>query len=279
MNFNKIAILGCSDGNTKEYSSLIESMLSFLKENGINYEVYTSCFADENEKTKAPQIRAKDLMSAFEDKETTAIFDVTGGDSANQVLSFLDFNKIKENKKPYFGYSDNSSIINPLVQIAGCEAFYIQTKFMAKLKENKLRYIDFFKGNTKELLSFPYEFIQGNYIKGTGIAGGNVRCTLKLFGTSFQPDFKDKILFLEAYGGNLQKIETMLYQYKQSGAFEACAGILLGNFSEISQKGQLNELYESFLKIIDNKEIPIAVTKYLGHDINARALDFSLKQL
>ena len=58
--------------------------------------------------------RAEVLMKFFKDSSIKAIFDVSGGDLANGVLDYLDFEIIKNNPKPFFGYSDLSVILNSL---------------------------------------------------------------------------------------------------------------------------------------------------------------------
>lgn len=72
------------------------------------------------------------------------------------------------------------------------------------------------KSNTP---SFKYEFIRGSKMEGM-VVGGNIRCFLKLMGTKYQPDFNNKILFLESLSGDCAKMATFLSQYKQVGAFD-----------------------------------------------------------
>ena len=45
------------------------------------------------------------------------------------------------------------------------------------------------------------------------------------------PDFTDKILLLERYGGTVAQIETYMWQLKQLGAFDKIRVVLLGIFT------------------------------------------------
>lgn len=63
------------------------------------------------------------------------------------------------------------------------------------------------------------------------VIGGNIRCFLKLAGTEYMPDFTDKILLLERYGGTVAQIETYMWQLKQLGAFDKIRVVLLGIFT------------------------------------------------
>ena len=58
------------------------------------------------------------------------------------------------------------------------------------------------------------------------VLGGNIRCLLKLAGTEYFPDMKDKILLLEAMSGQVPQMVTYFSQLQQMGVFEKVKGIL-----------------------------------------------------
>jgi len=62
-----------------------------------------------------PEERARDLMAAFTDDSIRAVMATIGGDDQITVLPFLDFEIIARNPKPFFGYSDNTNLLNALV--------------------------------------------------------------------------------------------------------------------------------------------------------------------
>ena len=90
-----------------------------------------------------------------------------------------------------------------------------------------------FSGQSPSLFDLPCTFLQGDHMEGVMI-GGNIRCFLKLAGTDFQPDFRGKILLLEAMGGGVPQMVTFLSQLKMMHAFEQINGILLGTFSQMN---------------------------------------------
>jgi muramoyltetrapeptide carboxypeptidase LdcA involved in peptidoglycan recycling len=63
----------------------------------------------------SPRKRADDLMSAFADPTIKAVMSTLGGDDQITVLKHLDFDVITKNPKPFFGYSDNTNLLNALV--------------------------------------------------------------------------------------------------------------------------------------------------------------------
>lgn len=70
-----------------------------------------------------PELRAKDLMDAFEDNTISAIFCAIGGDDTIRILPYIDFNIIKDNPKIFMGYSD-STVNHLMMYKAGLVSFY-----------------------------------------------------------------------------------------------------------------------------------------------------------
>lgn len=56
--------------------------------------------------------RAADLMSAFADPRIRAVFATVGGDDQLTVLPHLDARVVAAHPKPFFGYSDNTNLLN-----------------------------------------------------------------------------------------------------------------------------------------------------------------------
>ncbi|HEX8628163.1 MAG TPA: S66 peptidase family protein [Catenuloplanes sp.] len=60
----------------------------------------------------SPRDRAADLMAAFADPDIRAVLATIGGDDQISVLPHLDPNVVTANPKPFFGYSDNTNLLN-----------------------------------------------------------------------------------------------------------------------------------------------------------------------
>src|SRR3954452_18175536 len=56
--------------------------------------------------------RAADLQAAFADPSIRAVFATVGGDDSITVLPLLDPAVFRADPKPYFGYSDNTNLLN-----------------------------------------------------------------------------------------------------------------------------------------------------------------------
>jgi muramoyltetrapeptide carboxypeptidase LdcA involved in peptidoglycan recycling len=58
--------------------------------------------------------RANDINAAFADPDVKALMAVIGGSDQITMLPFLDREVLRENPKPFFGYSDNTNLLNYL---------------------------------------------------------------------------------------------------------------------------------------------------------------------
>ncbi|MEU8217584.1 S66 peptidase family protein [Micromonospora taraxaci] len=64
-----------------------------------------------------PRDRARDLTAAFADPSITAVLATVGGDDLITVTPHLDDDVLRANPKPYFGYSDNTNVLNHLYRL------------------------------------------------------------------------------------------------------------------------------------------------------------------
>jgi muramoyltetrapeptide carboxypeptidase LdcA involved in peptidoglycan recycling len=62
----------------------------------------------------SPRERARDLNAAFADPDIKALMAVIGGSDQITVLPYLDADVIAANPKAFFGYSDNTNLLNYL---------------------------------------------------------------------------------------------------------------------------------------------------------------------
>ena len=268
-----IALVSSSNGLESSLNKDIENLKSILNSLNINVVQSTYLFKDTNNLSYDGYLRANDIMKFFKDSSIKAIFDLSGGDLCNEVLRFLDYSLIKENNKPYFGYSDVSVLLNTLYSKSNIVSYNYQLRNI--IKDTSKTQLKLFKNtlfNKKnDLFEFKYKFLQGDFLEGI-VIGGNIRCFLKLSGTKYMPNFDNKILFLESLGGDLNKIATFIEQYHQIGAFDKINGILLGEFTELEKNYDLEFICKFLLSKINIKNIPIVKTEELGHSKMSRAI-------
>ncbi len=69
------------------------------------------------------QERAQDLITAFEDKEIKAVIATIGGDDQVTYIKDLPSEPFAKNSKPFFGYSDNTHLMN-FLWLNGIPSYY-----------------------------------------------------------------------------------------------------------------------------------------------------------
>jgi len=264
----KVGIVACSDAQKEEYRGRNEELVRFLK--SIDHEpILSSCiYAAEGVFSGTPKARAEQLMSMFADPDVEEIYDISGGDVANQILDDLDYELISKSRAVFWGYSDLTTVINAIYAMTGKVSVLYQIKHMVYGNSVELQKERFL--NRDELFSPAFRFVQKNAMKGI-VVGGNIRCFLKLAGTRYFPDLHNKILLLEACGGKVPQMATYLAQLKQIGAFEKVSGIILGTFTAMEQNNCVPSMV-TMVKEYARPETPIAVTRDIGHGDDAKAI-------
>lgn len=306
---DKVAIVCCSNGQSLSKKKEIEHLKVILEEMGLVPVFSKYIYQRDSLEMRdlglkgipeggSPVEKAREMMDFYGDDSIKAIFDISGGDLANTLLPYLDYERIASVKKQFWGYSDLTTIINAiyaktqkvsvLYQIrnllyeysAQQKEDFIKTCFAKDLKD--IMNNDAVKAMEREnahnlsatentgLFQFPYKFYQGETVEGV-VVGGNIRCFLKLAGTEYFPDVTDKILLLEARSGNAAQIVTYFAQLEQLGVFKKVKGILLGAFTQMEREQPMSAVY-SLLKRYINRELPVIKTEYIGHGEDSKAI-------
>ena len=270
---DRVMIVATSNGISNTQKEMVDKLEDVLKNMGLIPIISQNLYAKKSISSGTALERASILMTAYKDNDIKAIFDISGGDIANEVLPYLDYDLISKTHKPYFGYSDLTTVLNSIYSISGNKGYLYQVRNMiyeyAEVQQREF-YETFFADNNS-LCKFKYEFVQGSKISGI-VVGGNIRCLLKLAGTKYMPNFKGKILFLEARSGGVPQMITFLNQYKQLGILDDIGGIILGSFTQMQEQERSTSIVDILQEIINNSGIPIVKTNDIGHATNSKCI-------
>ncbi|WP_455798886.1 S66 family peptidase [Clostridium butyricum] len=268
-----VAIVACSNGLDEKMKPKIEELVIILNEIGLKTIISDKVYKKYSAFNGTVKERADVLLKYYRHNEVKAIFDVSGGDLSNEILQYLDFNDINKNYKPYFGYSDLTVVVNALYSKTNQKNYLYQIRNL--VDSNKIEQIKNFKDtfidDNRSILNFEYEWIQGNFMSGI-VVGGNIRCFLKLAGTEYMPDFKDKLLFLESFSGDVPKMVSYLTQYKHMGIFKKVNGIILGSYTEMERENYSPTIVDIIKRIVDDSSMPIVKTNEIGHGIDSKCI-------
>lgn len=269
---DKVGIVCCSNGQKITYREKIELLRDTLEGMGLVPVFSDYIYEKEDVFSGTARERAEALMNFYKDDAIKAIFDISGGDIANGILPYLDFEVIGNCDKSFWGYSDLTTIVNSIYKKTGKTSVLYQIRNLIYADKER-QTVNFEKAmflDSEELYQLNYEFVQGEKMQGV-VVGGNIRCFLKLAGTEYMPDLTDKILLLESLSGTAAKMETYLAQFSQLGAFQKVAGILLGTFTEMEEQDCRPDIV-TLLQNYVGKDMPIAMTKEIGHGVDSKAI-------
>lgn len=269
---DKIGIVCCSDGQKHYYAEKLKCLETTLRNMGLQPVFSNYIYEKENIFSGTVKERGDALMEFYKDDLIKSIFDISGGDVANGILPYLDYDIISDSSKMFWGYSDLTTVLNAIYKKTGKASVLYQIRnLIYDCKEVQIAdFRNTVLQNEADLFQWEYEFIQQREMHGV-VVGGNIRCFLKLAGTEYMPDLKGKILLLESYSGTVAKMETYLCQLQQLGAFDKVAGILLGTFTEMEAE-KCTPGIEELVKRTAGENMPIAVTKKIGHGTDSKGI-------
>lgn len=272
---DKVGLVACSNAIPLQNSRVIHELVEELHALGLESVLSPHLFSKEGPFGGSDQERADDLMALYADDEIKAIFDVSGGDLANGVLDHLDYERIASSWKPFWGYSDLTTVINAIFHKTGKPGCLYQLRNL--VWENGIDQLEDFEtsvmgeGTGDDLFAPRWTFIQGEEMDGIAV-GGNIRCFLKLAGTPYMPDLQDRLLFLEGHSGDVAKMTTYLNWLKQLGAFDRIRGLLLGTFTEMEEERACPDIVELVKRVIGDRSLAIAKTSDVGHYSTSKCL-------
>lgn len=267
----KAEYISLSNAIEPERKDYIERLTGILANCGTKVSVGNNVFIVRENESGTAKERAAELNRLFADESLDAIFDVSGGDLANEVLTYLDYEMIAKQKKRFWGFSDLTTVISAIYTKTGKSSMLYQVGMTEYgTEEQPDNYKSYNLGDGKELLQYPYRFVRGSKMEGI-LVGGNIRCLLKLAGTEYFPDVTDKILILESSGGSIPKVIAYINQLCQMGVFNKIRGLIVGNFfstdDDLTRHPTSDELFMRYIP----EHIPVIKTTWIGHNGGTKA--------
>jgi muramoyltetrapeptide carboxypeptidase LdcA involved in peptidoglycan recycling len=111
---DRVAIVSPAAGLPEIFPEVYELGLSRLR---AEFDLVPVEYPTTRAMESSPADRARDLHAAFADPTITAVLATIGGDDQITVLPYLDDDLLRANPKPYFGYSDNTNLLNHLFNL------------------------------------------------------------------------------------------------------------------------------------------------------------------
>lgn len=240
----------CPAGGFEDYKPIVLAS-RYLKKHGYKVKLGDSLLNLQKSYkylSGSDEERLGDLLDFWFDKTVDAIFCLKGGYGSLRLLNKIDFNKLKNIKKIFLGFSDITVLLLAMYSRTNMITFHAPMLGADFLKKNltpkdKSSEMCMFNMLRDPAFKFSYsskdEGITINPGKTSGyLLGGNLTSLCSMIGTGYFPDFRDSVLFLEDVNEEPYTIDRMLTQLIMSGIFNKVTGVIFTSFNNSGFKSK-----------------------------------------
>jgi muramoyltetrapeptide carboxypeptidase len=207
-------------------------------------------------------------MDFITDTEVKAIVALRGGWGCARMLPMIDMSIIPDNPKIICGFSDITTLLLAIYRQTGLVTFHGPVGNSTWEGATTTNFLDVIQARkTPLVLSNPeMKVIAQGYGSGT-LIGGNLSIICSLIGTSFLPEFKGAILFLEETEEEPYRVDRLLTQLSLCGILDKLSGVVFGTCAkceaeEPEKSFTLDEVLDHHFK---SRSYPVVKGFAIGH--------------
>ncbi len=214
--------------------------------------------------------RLADLVAAYSDKTVDVVIAANGGWNCSDLLGEVDWEVIRNNPKPFVGFSDNTVLLNAIFSATHQIQIHGPMVTWGFSENDELTNKSFMQAVTQRKTEMPADafgtFLRGGSLEGVGL-GGNLISLEGLLGTPYEPDWRGKILFWEETEETLYRVLRSLTHFKNAGAWEKISGMIIGHLDRIDGKFAATETdsLKAVMEHFAGYDFPILKTDLFGH--------------
>ena len=288
----KVGITAPSSGVGDDIESF-EKSLNQLKKAKFGLAETENVRSLESPSSSANQ-RAKEFMQLWTDEHVGFILSASGGDFLEEMLPYLDWDKIEEVPKWVQGYSDNTGILFPLTTKCDIATIYGPNAGafdMTNLHSSLEVTLEYMKGNFVNQNSYEkYQQGWGDGIDGYDLnrvveyklPNGNINVTGRVLGgcldilkdlkgtpyedvKGFVQRYKEDgmVWYFDIFAMKAEDVAHTIWSMKQAGWFETTKAIIVGRVCFPST--MMDMTYEDAFLRVFGKEMPIVTGADVGH--------------
>ena len=261
----------------------------------LGFKIKLGALTDERKsqgyRSAPPLDRAKEMMDLVGDPEVDALLVTCGGANSSSLIPYLNFNKIREARKPICGYSDITSLHLAIAKYSGLRTFYSpslmlwfgewphgvpeSTKYFLEAVSNHLNgprefHVPAKFSNHKlswendDWKNIPREWKdnEGWKVLNRGeaeapIVPANLNTLMTAAGTDYFPDLNGKILLIEDMDAPQSHTERCFRQLDLMGVLDNLAGLIIGKPEVYGQEGAPFGYDELIQEVVGARDYPI----------------------
>ena len=233
-------------GDIKDIEAL-EHTKEYFEQKGFNVKFSDTCYKTKNYLCGADDERVKALNSFFADDSIDIILTARGGYGAIKIIDKIDYELIKNNPKPFCGYSDITAFQLMIYKKTGLITYNAPMAY-SDFARDITEYTEksFFNVLKKmpENLNIDNPIVYYNGICNGTLWGGNLSTIQSLCGLDFIPN-EPFVFVVEDINEPVYKIDKMMTQLLNIDEFKNnLVGIVLGNFTGIDNQRYFNDFWK-----------------------------------
>ena len=239
-----IGIIALSGDCDKEK---VLSAKKFFESLGYDIKLSENIFAQNRYLAGSDEDKVNELHKFFEDRDIKLILCARGGYGSIRLINNINYNIIKNNPKPFCGFSDVTALLAMIYKKTGLLTYHSPmacSDFAEEVDEYTKE--SFFKALSQEILTFETEKIYKSGDSKGILWGGNLATLVSLCGQNFIP-CEDFIFFTEDINEPVYKIDKMFQQLLNISEFKRyCKGVIFGDFIGVDNESWLKEYLNEF---------------------------------
>ena len=268
----------CSPSHIAEYWDY-QNIINAIRSKGFQVREADNLYKDTYGYLATPQERAADFNQLIADPEVELIL-FGGGEGANELLPYIDFENIKRHPKRIVSYSDGTFLLNPIWAQTGLETYYGQAphNFLDMTWYDEKHFFEHMVYDCMREHVANSEWKVQTHGRAEGILiGGYARNFAMILGSKYMPvDYAQKyILFVEDHEsfGGVDYVSAMLTHIEQDPFMDCVTGVIFGNYS-----GNENwQLLWRLQRLGEERQIPVVYCDDFGHGWNHAILPIGRK--
>lgn len=242
---------------------LLDTGIQILTDLGFQVKIHKDIYLKKRYLAGDDHSRAGIINSLFSDPLIDGIICARGGFGALRILDYLDWDLIRQNPKPFIGFSDITSILMAIIKETSTPVIHGPNvvSLSSADQETLNSLISSLSGVRQSVQISHLQIICEGACEGV-LKGGNLATLCHMIGTRFQPSFSDSVFFFEDIGEPAYKIDRMLTQMKMAGLFVNIRGVIAGSFKNCSN----DEFIEEIIKeCFESYQVPVISGFRSGH--------------
>ncbi|HLC48848.1 MAG TPA: S66 peptidase family protein [Candidatus Andersenbacteria bacterium] len=257
----------------------------FQKATELQVHVAPNAYAKHYYSAGTVQERLDDFHALIADPTIKTIIFGAGGDTASDLLPYLNYELIKNNPKIISGISDATTLLTAITAKTGLVTFLgLEILDYADYKMNyttQAMQNAWFDGGPQTIQPNPnWKELKENFTRYTGwqtiregvatgqLFGGNSESYIQLLNTPYELRIPQGILFLETYKLPKKQIHKTLIQLQLRGILDDIAGLIVGYCLESDKQeivGNDQLIQETILEVTSEYSFPIMQIGEIGH--------------